>query len=646
MGCKVRGCATPVLTILTLFALGQGPLSSGATPEAAEAEDLTRLSLQELGQIEVTSVSKVTEPLHQAAASIYVITHEEIVRSGANKLSEVLRLAPNLRVTQLTSSYTTLTARGFGGNQADQAFPNKLLILIDGRSVYTPLYSGIYLDAQDVVLEDVDRIEVISGPGATLWGANAVNGVINVITRPSYLSSGALISAGAGNQEQAATARYGGQLSEESAYRAYAKTFHEAAEELPDGSSAHDGWNRSQGGFRWDWQHQRDTVTAQGDVYRGTEGQLGQGDLLVLGGNALTRWQHATDRSQLQLQAYYDQSERAAPPGGAAFVLHTYDVELQQRLNISAANELVWGAGERVNSYAITNTSSLLFLPSHRNLTLANLFAQDTLAFAPSLKLTLGLKAEDDPYAGWSLLPDVKGSWQASEREFLWVGASRAIRSPTPLDVDVAEKLGGLVFLAGNPAFRTERVNAYQLGYRAQPIASVALSVSGFYNVYDDLRTIEPASSPSFLPLRWGNDMEGHTYGVEAWGDWQVLSAWRLSPGFVLLHKSLHFTAAGSGLLGVAQAGDDPSSQASLKSSFDLAHGVSLDALLRYVAPLPNPALGAYTEASVRLGWRLSQALEVSVAGNNLLHARHYEYPPPDGEQIVRSGSVQLRWMR
>ena len=610
----------------------------------SDSEDLTQLSLEALGNLQVTSVSKVNVPLRQAPAAIYVITHEEIVRSGATKLSEVLRWAPNLRLTQFSASRTTLTARGFGGQQADQAFPNKLLILIDGRSVYSPLFSGIYLDAQDLVLEDIDRIEVISGPGATLWGANAVNGVINIITRPAYLTTGKLVSLGAGNQEQTASARYGGWLNGDTAYRVYAKSFHDEPQSLADGTSAHDGWWRSQGGARIDWSRGGDTVTAQGDVYRGTENQLAQQDQLIAGANILARWQHQTEHSQLQLQAYYDQTERLGPAGGGSFVLHTYDVELQQQITPNGAHEIVWGAGERLNSYGITNTSTLLFLPEQRALTLSNLFAQDTISVARNLKLTLGLKAEDDPYSGWSPLPDVRLAFQLSERELLWASASRAIRSPTPFDVDVVEKLGGQVFLTGNGDFRPERVSTYQVGYRGQPGAALAWSISGFYNFYDDLRSVEPASNGAFLPLHWGNEMQGHTYAVEAWADWQVALNWRLSPNLTLLHENLRFSAGASGLLGLSQAGDDPHSQAGLKSSLDLPHRLTFDAYLRYVSSLPDPALKAYTELNVRLGWRLNDHLELALTGSNLLYAHHYEYPAPDGEQISRAGMLQARW--
>ncbi len=625
-------------------AIAAAILGAAEVHGAEPIEALSRMSLEELANVEITSVSKSAELLRSAPAAIYVITHDDILRSGATSLPEVLRLAPNLRATQLTASNYTATARGFGGNPDAQSFANKLLILIDGRSAYTPLYSGIYLDAQDVVMDDVERIEVISGPGATLWGANAMNGVINIITRSARQTNGSLLDAGVGNQEQNFSARYGGKFNDETAYRVYSKAFHRDALERIDRSSARDGWGKAQGGFRLDWARAADAVTVQGDIYRGTQNQPDLHESSMFGANALTRWQHRTDRSELQAQVYYDQTERSAPAGGVAFVLRTYDVQIQQSIAVGSAHKLVWGVGERVNSYDITNSATLLFMPSSRALTLANLFAQDTVALGQRVKLTLGVKLEDDPYSGWAFLPDARVSWELSGQAVLWAASSRAIRSPTPFDADVVEKLGGMVFLTGNPQFRPERVSAYEIGYRSQPASVVSLSISGYYNVYDDLRTIEPASSTVFLPLHWGNLMAGDTYGLEAWADWQVLPGWRLSPGLRTLHKDLHFKSGASALLGVAQAGDDPTFQASLKSSMDFPHHMTFDAAVRYVGALPSPALPAYYEMTARFGWRVAKSLELSLSGFNLLHSRHLEFPAPDGEAIGRSVIVEARW--
>jgi iron complex outermembrane receptor protein len=612
--------------------------------DSAAADDLSRMSLEELANVEVTSVSKSPEPLRRAPANVYVITHDDIMRSGATSLTEVLRLAPNLQVTQLTSSSYQLGAGGLGGHQESQNFANKLLILIDGRSVYSPLYGGVYADTLDVMLEDVDRIEVISGPGGTLWGANAMDGVINIITRPSYVTDGPLVSAGAGNQEQMASARYGDKFGEDGSYRFYGMTFHRGAEELSDGTTAGDGWSKGQGGFRADWSLPEDVVTFQGDAYRGTENEPGTLDTTILGANALARWRHQWERSDIQVQTYYDQSERSGAPSSGGFLVRNYDVEIQQNLLVGTSQHLIWGAGERATRYDITGTPTLYFLPASRTLSLGDAFAQDTVTLAKSIQVTVGLKLEDDPYSGWTALPDLRLSWDLNNAGVLWAAAARGVRAPTPFDRDVQEKSGTTLFLTGNPDFTTEKVSAYEVGYRLQPASFASFSISPFYNVYADLRTIELAADGQFLPLHWGNLMSGDTFGVSAWGNLQVTDWWRLSPSFSLLRKNLRFDAGASGLLGLAQAGDDPASQAGLTSSMDIGDRLTFDVSLRHVGSLPSPALPSYNDFTARLGWHVSRALELSLSGMNLSHAYHQEYPSPDGEEIGRSIMVGARW--
>lgn len=611
---------------------------------AATVEDLQHMSLEDLSNVVITSVSKSSEPLRRASSTVFVITHEDIVRSGATSIAEILRLAPNLRVTQLTSSNYTVSARGFGGNTGAQNFSNKILMLIDGRSVYSPLYSGIYMDVQDVNVEDIDRIEVISGAGATLWGANAMNGVINVITKSAFKTTDTVVAVGAGTEEKNVSGSYGQSLDDSTAFRVYGKAFSRDALEMIDGSSAQDGWEKAQGGFRGDWSGRADEVTVQGDLYRATEDEPGTGEQALAGGDALTRWQHHFGRSDLTVQMYLDETQRAAPADGVAFVLHTYDLEIQQNTMIGSSNRVIWGAGERLNSYAINNTATLLFLPSQRNLTLDDVFLQDSIAITNSLEATFGVKGEDDAYSRWSLLPDARLSWSATSNTLLWATASKAIRSPTPFDDDVVEKLGTVTFLTGNHSFLPEKVVAYEVGYRGQQFSAVSISASMFYNVYDNLRTIEPASATSFLPLYWGNLMAGDTYGLESWLDWQATDRWRISPGMQWLRENLRFEPGASGLLGLAQAGDDPTYQALLKSSLDCGYGMALDTALRYVSSLPDPHLPGYVELNARYGWRASKTLEISVTGDNLLHAHHLEYPAPDGELIGRTVFAEARW--
>jgi iron complex outermembrane receptor protein len=517
------------------------------------------------------------------------------------------------------------------------------LILIDGRSVYTPLYSGVYLDVQDVLMDDIDRIEVISGPGATLWGANAMHGVINVITRPAHLTDHSLVKVGVGNLERVASARYGAKFNEDLSFRVYGKAFKREAMELANGVDAGDDWHKGQGGFRLDWERSMDTVTAQGDAYSGTQHQLAAGDVDVKGANVLGRWQHRTDRSEWRLQGYYDQTERAQPIDGVAFILRTVDLELQQQFNTDS-HRLVWGAGGRLHRYRISNSASLLFDPDARTLTQINLFAQDTVSLSKTIDLTLGLKLERDSFSGWNPLPDIRVAWRLSEDHLMWASASRAIRSPTPFDRDVIERIGSLDFLVGNESFEPEQVDAYELGYRANFSYDFSISASFFYNVYDDLRTIEPGSPTEFLPLKWDNLMEGEISGVEAWAKWQVTDNWRLSPGIRHINKRLKFKSNASALLGLEQSGNDPELQALLTSALDIGPNLSLDATLRYVDELPNPQLDSYYELSASLLWRVLQNLDVSVSGFNLLNDSHQEYPSPSGEYIRRGVIAEARW--
>jgi len=607
----------------------------------AQVQELSRLSLEELTKVEVTSVSKAPQLLNTAAAAIYVITREEILRNGVRSIPEALRLAPNLQVAQLTSSGYAITARGFGDNRDTQTQANKLLILVDGRSVYSPLFSGVFYDLIDVVMDDVDRIEVISGPGATLWGANAMNGVINIITRSATETEGGLLRLDSGSAEQAASARFGGRIGDSLSYRVYGKAFDRHSLELESGASAHDRWNKRQGGFRTDWLQGQNTLTIQGDAYDGDQALLGAPDISFSGHNVLGRWQHRGARSQLSLQAFYDHGERDAPADGAPYSLDTYDVEIQHTLSAGDVHQLVWGAGRRVNNYHVNNRGGLQFLPSHRSLDLGNLFAQDTVSLGRTLKVTGGVKLEDNPYSGWSTLPDLRISWSPADTTMLWAAASKAIRAPTPFDADVAEFVGPMLFLRGNPDFRNETVWAYEVGYRGQPSNVLSLSASVFYDDYRNLRTIE--LGPAVLPLIWDNRMEGHAYGVEAWANVQVTSWWRVSPGFRSLHQRLRFGEGASQLVGLQLAGNDPTDQASLKSSMTFGERVSFDAFLRHVGELPNPHQPAYYELSARLGWRFSQAFEIAVSGFNLLHDRHSEYPGPQGLQIERSVLAELK---
>jgi iron complex outermembrane recepter protein len=617
---------------------------SGA--RAQTIESLRTLSIDQLANLDVSSVTKTTEVLSEAPAAVYVITHDEIVRSGAQTLPEILRLAPNLQVYQLSASSYTVTARGFSGNPADQAFSNKLLVLIDGRSVYTPLYSGVYWDMQDVPPSDIERIEVISGPGATLWGANAVNGVINIITRKAQDTQGGLVDISAGNLFQSATLRYGGTLDDDLAYRFYVRDYAGDDTETSTGANAHDHWNRPQGGFRFDWTPAgSDSVTVSGDDFAGYEAAPGAPNTDIAGRNLTAHWTHDfADGSSLQILSYYDREERSTANAAGSFFVDTYDLEAQHNFSPNAWNAISWGGGMRVSNYSIEGTPTLYFVPMSRSLDLADVFAQDSIAIDPSLTAVLGFKIEDDPYAGVAPLPSGRLSWKVADGALIWAAISRAVRSPTPFDTDVVEKVGSAVGLTGNPYFLDETLTAYELGTRVEPTERLSFSLSAYYNDYNDLRTVE-ITPVTVFPITWGNKLEGDTYGVEVWGNYQLYSWWRLSASVNELEEHFKFAPGStSAILGVAQIGDDPHETATLRSSMDITADVNFDWDLRYVSKLPDPVVPAYVEMNASLGWNLSHAVRLSLSGFNLLHARHQEFPASVADAVPRSFSVGLQW--
>jgi len=600
--------------------------------------DLARLSLQELTDINVTSVSKRAEPLLTAPAAIYVITSDDILNSSATSVPEMLQLAPNLQVAQSNSYNYAITARGFNSTLA-----NKLLVLIDGRSVYSPLFGGVYWDMQQVMRGDIQQIEVIRGPGATLWGANAFNGVINITSRNSADTQGGLTDVFAGSFGRGVDVRYGGRISDDLTYRVYVSGLAQDATKTANGLKGEDNWAIPQGGFRADWHHDNDLVTVQGDAYDGYEKQPGNVAQSVAGQNVLARWTHSLDGgSNLQIQTYFDRAHRFDTGG---LTVDTVDFDLQHSIPVGNWNELVWGGGYRFTRYWITNVPTFQIQPPKGTLNLGNFFGQDTIALSKSLKVTVGLKLEDDPYSGLSILPSGRVSWQIDDTAMIWSAVSKAIRAPTPYDRNVVEKVGSTVFLTGGTNFKSEKLAAYEIGVRLQPMSGLSLSVSGFYNVYDDLRSIEVSPVTGFIPVNFANLMAGDSYGVESWLNYRPLDWWELAAGFNIQHEALRFKPGSSGLGGTQQAGNDPSDQFSIRSTISLSHGIQLEADLRYVGALPNPAVPAYVEANGRLAWAASERLEISIAGSNLIHRQHLEFgSSTDGNEIPRSVFAEARW--
>lgn len=611
-----------------------------AGARAQSIDELRDMPISALSRLDVTSVTRSASSLADAPASIYVITHDDIVRSGTLTLPGILRLAPNLQVMRGGRNSTVVTARGMGGNDQAQNFSNKLLVLIDGRSVYSPLYSGVYWDMQDVLPEDVDRIEVISGPGATLWGSNAVNGVINIITRDAGASQGLYGTGVVGNRTYDLGLRYGGQAGEAFNYRIFVKRH----ENFESGSGRDDGSRRTQAGFRVDWNASaRDALMVQGDAYHGSLSRGTAPNEYLHGYDLLARWRHDTaSGGALQVQAYYDHTGRKIAGNGGRFDMDSVDLDAQYSVSPGGGHAIVLGGGARISRYRIADIPGLLFVPARRTLRLANIFVQDSITLTPSLTATAGVKVEERTYTGATVLPSARLSWKLAESALLWGSVSRAVRSPTPFDRDVVESIGTTVFLTAVSSFRSEKLTAFELGTRLILSSRASLSVSGYYNVYDDLRTVDPAPA-GFLPLRWGNGIRGDSYGFDAWADIRLTDWWRLKPGYSLFIGKFHFKEGATPLLGISQIGNDPRHRATLRSSMDIGRDIKFDADLRYVSALPDPHVPGYMEMGARLGWQFDDRAELSVSGFNLLHSQHRELPATQANPIGRSVFVALK---
>ena len=626
--------ACPIISIAVLTILCPG----GAL--AAVTEQLATLSLEELVNVTITSVSGRDERLGDAAASVYVITADDIRRSGATTLPEALRLAPNLQVARIDTGQYAISARGF-----NNAIGNKLLVLIDGRTIYTSFFSGVLWDQQDIFLPEIERIEVISGPGGTLWGTNAVNGVINVVTRPAAQSQGAMAVGSIGNDEKNAGVRYGFALGQSGHVRIFAKRSLLQHSDSESGVAQADGWNRTAAGFRADWSNATDAFTLQGDAsdgqsdHRGFFGAFEVGPLKVAEADLLGRWtRQLAGGSDLRVQAYYDHFTRedALLYRPREDVL---DIGFQHGVPIGP-HRLLWGGGYRRTQDDLQPGLFFGFVPEKQTLNWANLFAQGEIKLDERLGLTLGSRLEHNPFTGFEVLPSARLAWKVSASDLLWTAASRAVRAPARLDRDIVLPPVPPYIIAGGPDFVSEVANVFELGYRGQPSRDLTLSITGFYQQWDRLRS---GQVPPNAHVQ--NMIDGNTSGIEAWGAWQALPAWRLSAGLTTLHKDLRLKPGSTDPVGPKNLGNDPDYQWMLRSAIDLAARQELDIMIRRVAALPDPQVPAYTALDARYGWHVGRGVELSLVGRNLLDKSHPEFnAAPGRSEIGRSVLVELRW--
>jgi iron complex outermembrane recepter protein len=618
--------------------------------EASPAQ-LKKLSIEDLMEFEVTSVSRRSEPYQHAAAAIQVITQEEIRRSGASSIPEALRLANNLQVAQVDSRNWAISARGFNGTIA-----NKLLVMIDGRTVYTPLFSGVFWDVQDYLLEDLERIEVISGPGATLFGANAVNGVINIISRNSRDTQGVLLAGGGGTELRAfGGVRYGGMLASNISYRVYGKYFDRDDSVFEHGSTnfagrnGRDDWQMGQGGFRLDWDSsEQNLITFQGDLYNGRADQLRDDDITLSGGNFLGRLSHTfSDESDMSVQFYYDRTHREIP-GVFSEDLDTYDLDLDHHFALGERNKFIWGLGYRFTHNVVENSSPLLsFLPEQLDRHLISAFIQDEIMLHEDLFLTLGTKLEHNEYTGFEVQPSARLSWNVATNHLIWSAVSRAVRTPSRIDRHLFAPITTNLFLAGGPDFDSESVVAYEIGYRVQLRPKISASVSTFFNDYDDLRSVRTNPPPAII----ANDIEGETYGFELDTTYQVLDWWQLRAGYTMVKGDLREKSDRQDLNNARSETTDPEHQLSLQSLMNLPGNVEVDAHLRWVDRLPavsnrsRDEVPSYFSLDLRVGWHPTENLELFLVGQNLLDEQHPEFGTGQNRhEIQRSVYGKVTW--
>ncbi len=632
-------------------------------PAAHAAQNLDELSIEDLMNVEVTSVSKRSESAADAAAAVTVISSEDIRRSGATSIPEVLRGVPGLHVAQVSASIWQVTARGFN----DQ-FANKLLVMIDGRSVYTPLFSGTFWDVQDVVLEDVERIEVVRGPGGTVWGANAVNGVINIITKSAEDTQGILTSALAGNQERGTgVARYGGSVAEKVYYRGYVKYLNRDTNDSADGIASNDDWDTIRGGFRIDSEiTPSDQLTFQGDYYDGEADGVAAG-LLPLrtssklsGGNLLARWTRSMDeRGELRVQTYYDRTERDTLTLDEN--RDTFDLTVEHQILLFDRHDVVWGLGYRLlnDENRSDPTEPVSFRPGDRTDNLFSAFVQDQISlFGDRLALTVGTKLEHNDYSGFEFQPSARFLWRPDEVQRVWGAVSRAVRTPSRADHDIRifQPTSATTFssIQGSSSFDAEELLAFEFGYRVQPLDILSLDIATYYNIYDNLRSgVIGAPLVNFpglglvtVPIGVANGHEAKGYGTEISTRLKPLPWWDLTINYTWMKVNVE---NGNVIVPLVDPQEDstPEHQVQVLSRVDLPYGVSVDGSLYWVDETYSGAIDDYVRLDTRVGWKPREDLELEFVGQNLTDESHLEAPSSAFSQrtaVPRSYYGRMTW--
>ncbi|HMW50472.1 MAG TPA: TonB-dependent receptor [Rhodocyclaceae bacterium] len=628
----------------TALALGIALLGTSAQADTDALSSLKQMSLDELADIRVSIASQRSERVEDTAAAVTVLTAEDIRRSGATTIPELLRTVPGLNVARISATEWAVSARGFN-NQ----FANKLLVMVDGRSVYTPFFSGVLWDELNLVMQDIDRIEVVRGPGGSTWGANAVNGVINVITRHSEDTQGTLVGTVVGNHQSEVVARHGYRLNDHSFGRVYAKVHQADRFANPDPSTQDDmRWSGGRAGFRNDWESAGHMVTVQGEAFR----EMKPDERQYSGAHLLGRWEHGHgDGSRDELRAYYNQFSldhwRAA--GNAATAqINTADVNFRHHFADAGPHSLIAGFGYRAVQADANLTLPTSVTRPQRTDQLFSIFAEDTVSLAERLRLTLGVKGEHNDFTGLEWQPSARLRWTSGSGSTAWMAVSRAVRTPSIIE-DSATLNSSLaptpqtfglpvaVSAVGNPNLASERLIAYEIGYRAQLSPRLSLDTAAFINDYDRLLSVDMIGTPSLVippfpprAMSWiaraGNNLEGRATGFEISLDYRPSTTWRLLTAYSYLDLNLHTKPGNTELLPLRAEGESPRHQISIISRSDLRHDLELDVQARYVSALPAQAVADYLTADMRLAWRASKSADLALVGRNLMGPAHTEF--------------------
>ena len=665
---------TALLILISVAGLANNIRAEGPQEEPQSEGRITHLSLEQLGEIEVTTESKEPMKVSRVPSAIFVITQEEIRRSGATSIPEALRLVPGVEVARIDSNQWSLGVRGFGSSLS-----RSVLVLVDGRSVYTPLYAGVYWNVQDTLIEDIDRIEVIRGPGGTIWGANAVDGVINIVTKSSKDTHGSLVTLGGGNVDQGTFGfRYGSGNGKGLNYRVYGKGFTRGPEFHSDGRNF-DDWRMDQSGFRADWSNGvRDTLTLQGDLYNGDAGGkagfttysppfsvLVEQNAELSGGNLLGQWRRVlSGGSDIELQAYYDRTNRLQANFGEG--RDTIDLDFIHHLTLPHRQDFLWGLGARWSSgNAIPVVPTIVFTPNHLTDKLYSAFVQDDIPIVgDQLSITVGSKFLHNIYSGFEVQPSARLLWTPHPNQTVWLAVTRAVSTPSRVDEDLQLTAfaapNPLTFfrLSGDGKFFSEQLVGYEAGYRSLIKPKLYLDVAAFYNNYDHLESIEPGApfietspSPSHfvLPLFFRNGILGSTNGIEIAPDWRPKHWWRLEGSYSFLQMDLRKKANSAALGSTASTeGASPHHQVVIQSSINLPGGFECDQTYRYISALPAQLVSGYSTADLRLGWRFARNFDVSLEGQNLLQPHHAEFGGDPGGLvgIKRSAYAKITWQK